>query len=974
VTLLDAALDLHKHGCSVVPAATDGTKRPAIAWKNGQARRAEASQLDDWFGNRIHRVTPLYDGLGVITGAISGNLEMLEVEGRASHLVSELAKLMADNGFADLWTRLCSGYLEQSPSGGLHWLYRVDGPARPNTKLARRPHPDNPALVDVLIETRGEGGFTVTAPSAGRTHPTGLPWRLLAGTPATIPTLTIDERDAVHAIANMLDEMPAIDEPTRPLSTVGSSGGKRPGDDYNARADWADIIGAHGWTRTKHFGGTCYGWTRPGKNPRDGISATTGRNDADNLYVFTSSTEFDTEKAYSKFAAYTLLEHNGDYAVAAGQLRKDGYGESKPALSLVPSPSGPPTEPPAPTATDEGTPERPSLNVGNAADMAQWLRTNVGTGPLAGMFIRGHDIVHTPQEGEDGYVPLSESGGDDDGPAQVRVIRKSTLASRVQYGYDCHKFVKRDKEWVATPAMFPVDAARVATDVPEELVNLRRLRGVVHSPVLRADGSILFAPGYDETTGLLHLPEQGLVVPDVSDQPTRAQVHAAVALLDEMTAGFSFVTPNDRANYYGMLLTPLLRTMTPPPYKLAAISSPQPGSGKTLLATIARLIHGGVFRAEMPEDDAELRKQVTAMLTVTTGPIIHFDNVSGVMRSSTLAGLLTSATWGDRPLGVTEWVGTPNDRLWMITGNNLLLGGDLVRRTLWVAIDPHVPHPERRTGFAIADLEQWVTERRGEILHALLTMVRSWVAAGSPMGASRSSDGYSRWSNTVTAILEHAGIPGVFADTGSAPQELGDDDDDWVEFLQAVHDTFGGDPWTVKDLLTKVDATTKYDLWAERADLPIKMSSLPADLQDKAARPSGLQGIGRSLGKWLRNRDGRWAGDYCVRFVREGHARERFWRVECAPEVLGDSGDSRSEADETQIGDRGDSGDSSYGPNAGSEKDLFIRVAAESLSPKSPLSPASDDPLCTGCGRGHGNPNSMLCDECMDRARRDAKS
>jgi hypothetical protein len=60
-----------------------------------------------------------------------------------------------------------------------------------------------------------------------------------------------------------------------------------------------------------------------------GTSATTGRNDADNLYVFSSSTEFDPAKPYSKFAAYTLLRHRGDWSAAARQLAADGYGEQK---------------------------------------------------------------------------------------------------------------------------------------------------------------------------------------------------------------------------------------------------------------------------------------------------------------------------------------------------------------------------------------------------------------------------------------------------------------------------------------------------------------------------------------------------------------------------------------------------------------------------------------------------------------------
>lgn len=354
MTLLDAALGLAETGLSVLPVTPDGSKSPAKNWKDYQTKAPTQAELQAWF-------TPgTYDGVGVITGAVSGNLEMFEIEGRAIHLTGQLAQLMADNGFGDLWQRLCNGYLEQSPSGGLHWLYRVDGPARPNTKLAKRPAtPEELALhkatetakaidsltgemldkrlarIDamtpeqlpqVLIETRGEGGFTVTAPSNGRTHPTGKPWQLLAGSPTTIPTLTVDERDALYVLASTFDTMPTIEAPTTP-APKGTTPGVRPGDDFNQRATWDDILIPHGWTRGKSFGNNCFGWVRPGKQLRDGISATTGRNDGDNLYVFSTSTEFDTEKAYSKFAAYTLLEHAGDWSKAAKALAADGYGQ-----------------------------------------------------------------------------------------------------------------------------------------------------------------------------------------------------------------------------------------------------------------------------------------------------------------------------------------------------------------------------------------------------------------------------------------------------------------------------------------------------------------------------------------------------------------------------------------------------------------------------------------------------------------------
>ncbi|GEP40121.1 hypothetical protein NPS01_37840 [Nocardioides psychrotolerans] len=319
VSLLETALAFHAAGCCVIPAAVDGTKRPAIGWKQFQAQRPDPEQLSTWFSG------PSYDGLGVVTGSISGGLEMLELEGRAVPLLQALSDAMDAAGLALVWRRITAGYLEQSPSGGLHWLYRVaDGPVAGNAKLARRPG-EVPGTVAVLIETRGQGGFTVVAPSYGRTHPTGQPWAVLAGTPGSIPTVTAQERDAIHAVAASLDQMPApvAAQPRAPAGVVGG----RPGDDFNARTTWEELLEPHGWQRGSAFPDGGWEWTRPGKDRRDGASATTGRNDADNLYVFSSSTIFETEKAYDKFGAYALLEHGGDLRAAARALGAQGYGD-----------------------------------------------------------------------------------------------------------------------------------------------------------------------------------------------------------------------------------------------------------------------------------------------------------------------------------------------------------------------------------------------------------------------------------------------------------------------------------------------------------------------------------------------------------------------------------------------------------------------------------------------------------------------
>ncbi len=123
------------------------------------------------------------------------------------------------------------------------------------------------------------------------------------------------------------------------------AGGNRPGDDFNRRGQWADILTPHGWALVRQSEGVEY-WVRPGKTGRGVWSATVGHckgpDGQELLHVFTSSAPpFEPEKTYSKFAAHTLLNHCGDYRAAAAQLAQGGYGERREA------PAGPPVVPPA---------------------------------------------------------------------------------------------------------------------------------------------------------------------------------------------------------------------------------------------------------------------------------------------------------------------------------------------------------------------------------------------------------------------------------------------------------------------------------------------------------------------------------------------------------------------------------------------------------------------------------------------------
>lgn len=344
--ILHAAQAWHTAGFSLIRAHTDGTKRPhGREWTTYQQRTSTAEEITTWFAGG-------HPGMGIVCGAVSGGAEMLELEGRAVNegLYEQMVKLLDDAGLADLWTYIDNSYSERTPSGGYHWIYRIgDADVPGNTKLARRPatpeelaaDPDN--KIKVLAETRGEGGFVIVAPSNGTTHETGQPWTTIHGHPGSVAIISLDERNQIHQVVRCLDQMPqpaAQAEPVRTRTTPVGDSELSPGDDFEQRTTWAQILTPHGWAFVARHGHTSY-WRRPGKDR--GISATTGHaNDRDRLYVFTTSTQFEPEHPYTRFGAYALLEHGGDHSAAARELARRGYGTRRESTArTAPRPTTP---------------------------------------------------------------------------------------------------------------------------------------------------------------------------------------------------------------------------------------------------------------------------------------------------------------------------------------------------------------------------------------------------------------------------------------------------------------------------------------------------------------------------------------------------------------------------------------------------------------------------------------------------------
>jgi hypothetical protein len=303
-------------GLCVLPARMD-PKSPTVLWKDFEQRLPTDAELRRWF----KRDRPLC----ILAGAVSGNLEVIDFDCAGECYEPWLESVQRD--MPDLPARLL---IERSPSGGYHVIYRCPDGVCGNIKLAQRivVVPDGQDVVihgktykprlnkererwevyPTLIETRGEGGIFLCAPSPG--------YELVQGDYGAVPVVTAEERELMLVAANALDEVPPrIVEAFAPGDPCG-----RPGDDFNERGDVRDVLRHHGWSLVRS--GENEYWRRPGKD--SGWSATL----KDKVFFVHSSNAapFEPSKGYGPFVVYSMLEHAGDFSAAARALRASGYG------------------------------------------------------------------------------------------------------------------------------------------------------------------------------------------------------------------------------------------------------------------------------------------------------------------------------------------------------------------------------------------------------------------------------------------------------------------------------------------------------------------------------------------------------------------------------------------------------------------------------------------------------------------------
>ncbi len=317
-TVKSAAIQALAAGLRPIPIRADGSKAPAVRrWGQFQQRPPTKAEVDYWF-REDESV-----GLGLVMG---NGYECLDFDDHAAwESYQDAAKAC---GLEPLLQRAALVYLELTPRGW-HLVWRAGEHVTGNQKLARVELEDG--SMKAVIETRGRGGYIIAAPSAGKVHESGGAYEMLAGGVGSVEEVSKEEREALLDLARSMNQVtpPA----PAPMTFSGTSDGLKPGEDFEQQTSWAEILEPHGWRRLYKRHDETF-WRRPGKS--SGQSATTNYGESGLLWVFTSSTAFAPEKSYTRFGAFAVLEHGGDYEAAARDLRARGYGGESGTVELPP--------------------------------------------------------------------------------------------------------------------------------------------------------------------------------------------------------------------------------------------------------------------------------------------------------------------------------------------------------------------------------------------------------------------------------------------------------------------------------------------------------------------------------------------------------------------------------------------------------------------------------------------------------------
>lgn len=308
MTMREEAIKLAELGIRVIP-IKPGEKRPPMSQWQDKASN-DIHVVNDWWTSQYSGY-----GIGIATGQTKyGRIFVLDVDDREEYKGSDTL-----HDLQEKYGQLPETVTAITGTGGQHLYFYCDEDIRN----------DAGSRLGVGLDIRGTGGQVLAAPTI---HPNGRTYQWEHG-------LSPHERKPAKApdwLVKLLTKQPEMVKPKgQPDSFLTDP--NTPSARYCAKTTWEELLIPDGWTLAKVDRHGEQHWVRPGKNPRDGTSATIGHNGNDALIVFTSSIPWLPEGGYNRFGYYAASKHGGDWKQASQAFL--ATNEGKPELvTPIPTP------------------------------------------------------------------------------------------------------------------------------------------------------------------------------------------------------------------------------------------------------------------------------------------------------------------------------------------------------------------------------------------------------------------------------------------------------------------------------------------------------------------------------------------------------------------------------------------------------------------------------------------------------------
>lgn len=398
------------------------------------------------------------------------------------------------------------------------------------------------------------------------------------------------------------------------------------------------------------------------------------------------------------------------------------------------------------------------------------------------------------------------------------------------------------------------------------------LAGVIKGAVFKNDKTLFNQSGYDSDTQLILTTSDAQNIFNPSLNPTKDELKDAFNRFWHPFSLVPFKSPIDHACQLAAMLTTIQR----PILQLApgiAYSASMAGSGKTSSAKATAWLNGSAAhsRAWLKNED----KQENNFLTMLSGSAhtILFDNITSTVASSTFECILTEVdSFSGRQLYTQQDLHATTRKMFVLTGNNLQLSGDLWRRIIKINIDHGVEDPTQKK-FSF-DMISEVKNNWQSLRNDGLTLIAGFIAAGAPRISTTTVGTYEQWDRMIRQcvlwLADSDVIPFKIEDpakTFAAQKKEGSEQERLAQLLVCWRAVFGLEALEMRQITDRI--------FKDKTSTDLTILDLRFIMMEIASKDGNFDST--KFSGYLRRVKGQIIGDTC--FESEGEEARKRWKI-----------------------------------------------------------------------------------------------